>query len=141
MAENWQTPYVSWSSEVISDTAMNRIEGNINSLGAGGGRSALVSATAAVSLTLPNSTDDVFELDLDSTTISYISAANRQYGNKITLIGVTGTYGFTTLLHNTGAPGAGFYNIFEADSANYDLYTMEAVTLTFSQYGWHLNHS
>lgn len=135
MAETWETPYIAWSTEGITDAAMNRIEGNIENLGAGGGKSSIQTATAAANLSLPNSNDDVFFVS-GSTTIDYISTDGRQPGNKIHLIMYGGG---GNIRYDAGTAPAGYAVIYGngAGTASVTWYEHRLRTFVYSGFAWH----
>jgi hypothetical protein len=93
----WATPKTNWATDdVIATTDLNRIEENERILRQGNGYSALqnIALSSGVTVTLPNSTDDVFTLTLSGTPtgVSYISTTGRTAGNRVKLI-VVGSIG------------------------------------------------
>jgi hypothetical protein len=104
--ELWQTPKTNWGIEAVPTTFFNRIEGNISVLHRGGGQAALQTAISANALVLPNETDDTF-LVSGSTAVKWIDTTNRQPGNRITLIFLTGL----NIPFDEASPPAGFASI------------------------------
>lgn len=135
----WGVVKTDWGSELYTSAAQNRVEGNIDVLGKGGGRAAIASATAAGSTTLPNNDDKVFTLATSGTeTVDYISTTNRALSNEITLI-VSGSG--CTLNHNTGSVPANFaslqiFRMSTGSQATTIVYSGQRIVFTLTASGW-----
>lgn len=126
--------------ELMPTTWPNDIQDAFESLGAGGGRTSLSTATAAASLALPNAFDNVFMLDTSSPVgISRIDTTNRQPGNQITLL-VTGNT--ESIINNVGAISGNYYPIYVfkvgTGLGNQSVYNGQRIVLTLTSTHWYL---
>jgi hypothetical protein len=85
MADVWTTPITVASTEVVPENYFDIVRNDIAVLGKGGGKGTPEDATSASTLTLPNETDDFFNVTGDAN-ISYIGTSGRLAGNRMSLV-------------------------------------------------------